>query len=79
MQRPAHGGSTRPSYTRPGNGFGRMGGRPGPFFAVEAAASPEPVWFDDETYVPIAPPIRTPGLAWREVLDREAPDHRPTW
>jgi hypothetical protein len=68
MRRPAHGGTTRPSQSRPGNGFARNPGRPGPCLAVTPSAVPEPEWFNDESLVPVTPSVSTPGLSFRRLL-----------
>lgn len=56
MRRNAFGATNRPPLTRPGNGYGRPGGRPGPLQPVESAPPLEPTLFCD--------PIPVPMLAW---------------
>ena len=64
----APGGTARPSHARPGNGFGRCPGRPGPMFEVDPAVPPEPEWFDDAARAPVSS-LPTPTSVWREVLE----------
>lgn len=65
MRRFPHGGSSRPPFARPGNGYGRSStSRPGPLLAVEAAPLPEPGQF--------CAPVPTPVLVW-EVASNNRP------
>lgn len=50
MWRPAHGATSRPGPCRPGSGYGRAVGRPGPRGSEPVVSEPptctlEPAWF----------------------------------
>lgn len=58
MRRPAHGSTTHPLLSRPGNGFGRPSlQRPGPLYAVEPAPALDLSWFLDPQRAPMATPM----------------------
>ncbi|MCZ7527282.1 MAG: hypothetical protein M5U14_13420 [Acidimicrobiia bacterium] len=68
MRRQPHGGTTHPVLARPGNGYGRPVGRPGPHGHVAPAPFPEPAWFAMD-----APPLEP----WRVgVLDVRSAERR---
>jgi len=46
MRRPPHGGTHRPGLVRPGSGYGRPAGRPGPDLAAQAAALDHQAWWE---------------------------------
>ena len=65
MRRPPHGATTRPGPRAPGNGYGRLVGRPGPRVPIVAAAPVEPAGFgaadaDDADVAEVAFPAPFP-------------------
>jgi hypothetical protein len=52
MRRPPHGGTCKPGLGRPGGGFGRAVGRPGPRVPVVALPPLEPCQFVDALAAP---------------------------
>ncbi|MGQ0805423.1 MAG: hypothetical protein ACT4PI_16365 [Actinomycetota bacterium] len=49
MRRPPHGGTLRPGLVRPGSGYGRPPGRPGPGARASASAGEHRAWWELST------------------------------
>ncbi|MDQ1432448.1 MAG: hypothetical protein QOF40_3050 [Actinomycetota bacterium] len=74
MRRPPHGGTARPGPTRPGSGYGRAAGRPGPealgaHVNDRVATAMVPM----VPMVPPVPPVLEPWLFSEPVAGVEAP------